>query len=304
MINPVAFYKCLAEETRLKSLLLISLNGELQSLSDAPVLPSYIDMTIINQGIARWLEMQYDPVSLWPYLKQFWIAQGFEIIINEPINGILETEWKKNQINFESEGKLLNNKDFNYNSSKEKFRVRVERQPNGYTNIYVSNHVLEADDVVNEGKIIWKKKESDLSREAEMLVRMMEYFGNNRDVALESLNESGKYDNKVSIDLIDFYGVPAILIEESFSKMWRKIGLSLDRSGLLVTDQNRDTAIYIISTDQISNKETSYEIKLTKREDKYIITAHKLNKSKITNRDARKILKHIMHAYGADIASK
>jgi|TARA_B110000902_G_scaffold176956_1_gene200674 ArsR family transcriptional regulator len=29
MINPVAFYKCLAEETRLKSLLLISLNGEL-----------------------------------------------------------------------------------------------------------------------------------------------------------------------------------------------------------------------------------------------------------------------------------
>ena len=282
----------------------ISLNGELQSLSDAPVLPSYIDMTIINQGIARWLEMQYDPVSLWPYLKQFWIAQGFEVIINEPINGILETEWKKNQINFESEGKLLNNKDFNYNSSKEKFRVRVERQPNGYTNIYVSNHVLEADDVVNEGKIIWKKKESDLSREAEMLVRMMEYFGNNRDVALESLNESGKYDNKVSIDLIDFYGVPAILIEESFSKMWRKIGLSLDRSGLLVTDQNRDTAIYIISTDQISNKETSYEIKLTKREDKYIITAHKLNKSKITNRDARKILKHIMHAYGADIASK
>ena len=282
----------------------ISLNGELQSLSDAPVLPSYIDMTIINQGIARWLEMQYDPVSLWPYLKQFWIAQGFEVIINEPINGILETEWKKNQINFESEGKLLNNKDFNYNSSKEKFRVRVERQPNGYTNIYVSNHVLEADDVVNEGKIIWKKKESDLSREAEMLVRMMEYFGNNRDVALESLNESGKYDNKVSIDLIDFYGVPAILIEESFSKMWRKIGLSLDRSGLLVTDQNRDTAIYIISTDQISNKETSYEIKLTKREVKYIITAHKLNKSKITNRDARKILKHIMHAYGADIASK
>jgi ArsR family transcriptional regulator len=29
MINPVAFYKCLAEETRLKSLLLITLKGEL-----------------------------------------------------------------------------------------------------------------------------------------------------------------------------------------------------------------------------------------------------------------------------------
>ena len=45
---------------------------------------------------------------------------------------------------------------------------------------------------------------------------------------------------EIFIDLIDFYGVPAILIEESFSKMWREIGLSLDRSGLVVTDQNRD----------------------------------------------------------------
>ena len=60
---------------------------------------------------------------------------------------------------------------------KRKFRVRLERQPNGYSNIYLSNHILEADDVINKNKIIWKKKDSDISREAEMLVRMMEYFG-------------------------------------------------------------------------------------------------------------------------------
>lgn len=280
----------------------INMRGEVESLKDAPVLPSYIDMTIMSEGIARWLEMQSDPVSLWPYLNQFWISQGFEIEVSEPINGILETAWRKNQINFKSEGNLIVDKNFNYSSSKEKFRVRLERQPNGYTNIYISNHILEADDVVSEGKIIWKKRGSDLSREAEMLVRMMEYFGTNRDVALESLSESAKYDNKISIDLIDFYGVPAILLEESFSKIWRQIGLSLDRSGLVVTDQNRDKAIYIISTNQISNKKTSYEIKLTKRKDNYIVTAHALNKSKISNEDARKILKHIIYAYSSNLA--
>ncbi len=41
---------------------------------------------------------------------------------------------------------------------KKNFRVRAERQPNGDTNIYVSNHILEADDVVDNGKIIWRKK--------------------------------------------------------------------------------------------------------------------------------------------------
>ena len=64
-------------------------------MSDAPVLPSYIDMNIVKQGIARWLEIEVDPVSLWPYINQFWKSQGFEIKINEPVNGILETEWKK-----------------------------------------------------------------------------------------------------------------------------------------------------------------------------------------------------------------
>ncbi len=208
----------------------IDASGEILDMSDAPVLPTYMDMNIIKQGIARWLEIEIDPVSLRPYINQFWKSQGYEIKINEPVNGIMETEWKNHEINFASESKLIESDEFNYNASKEKFRIRVERQPNGFSNIYLSNHILEADDVVNN-KIIWKKKESDLTREAEMLVRMMEYLGTSRDIAIESLNNSEKNNKKIYIDLIDFYGIPAILIKDSFSKMWREVGLSLDRSG-------------------------------------------------------------------------
>ena len=282
----------------------IDAKGEIIDMSDAPVLPSYLDMNIIKQGIARWLEVQATPSSLWPYLNQFWISQGFEIAINEPVNGILETKWKKNKINFESDGDLVESNDYNYNVSKEKFRVRVERQPNSDTNIYISNHILEVDDVDDQGRIIWKKKESDVSREAEMLVRLMEYLGISRDVAIDSFNQSEKDNKRIFIDLIDFYGVPAILIEESFSKLWREIGLALDRSGLLVIEQNRSKAIYVINTDQITNKETDYEIKLTKKDEKYIITAHSMHRSKISYKDARRILKYIISAYGSDVVKK
>jgi outer membrane protein assembly factor BamC len=282
----------------------IDARGEIIDMSDAPVLPSYLDMNIIKQGIARWLEVQATPSSLWPYLNQFWISQGFEIAINEPVNGILETKWKKNKINFESDGDLVESNDYNYNASKEKFRVRVERQPNSDTNIYISNHILEVDDVDDQGRIIWKKKESDVSREAEMLVRLMEYLGISRDVAIDSFNQSEKDNKRIFIDLIDFYGVPAILIEESFSKLWREIGLALDRSGLLVIDQNRNKAIYVINTNQITNKETDYEIKLTKKDEKYIITAHNMHRSKISYKDARRILKYIISSYGSDVVKK
>jgi len=283
----------------------IDASGQILEMSEAPVLPTYIDMMIIKQGNARWLEIQTDPVSLWPYLSQFWRSQGYEIKIDEPINGILETEWKKNEINFDSETNLINNEDFNYNASKEKFRVRVEREPNGFSNIYLSNHIMEADDVVNDNKIIWKRKNSDISREAEMLVRIMEFFGTSREGAIESLNNSEKNNDKLYIDLIDFNGIPAILIKDSFSKMWREIGLSLDRSGLLVQDHNRDKAIYTISSSKIEGKEKIYEIKLTNRGDKYLVTAHNSNRlENISYENAREILKHILFSYSPIIAKK
>ncbi|MBT7542605.1 MAG: outer membrane protein assembly factor BamC [Gammaproteobacteria bacterium] len=274
--------------------------GNTLAFTDAPVLPKYIDMDIRKEGTARWLEIQADPVSLWPYINQFWKAQGFEIAVDKPINGILETDWKKYEMNFEADSNLTNNEDYNYAASKEKFRVRLEREPNGFTNIFLSQHILEADDVIDT-KIIWKAKGSDISREAEMLVRMMEYFGISRNIAITSFNDSEKNNKKIYIDLIDFYGVPAILLKGSFSKIWREIGLSLDRTGLLVEDQNRSKAFYVISTNIIENKETNYEIKITKRNNQYIVTAHSASKSKkIKNKIARKILKHIVSAYRSE----
>ena len=278
----------------------IDSDGNTLALTDAPVLPKYIDMTIRKEGTARWLEIQADPVSVWPYINQFWKAQGFEVAINKPINGILETNWKKYEMNFKTDSDFNDNENYNYAASKEKFRVRLEREPNGFTNIFLSQHILEADDVIDT-KIIWKAKNSDISREAEMLVRMMEYFGISRDVAITSFNDSEKDNKKIYIDLIDFYGVPAILLKDSFSKIWREIGLSLDRTGLLVEDQNRSKAFYVISTNIIENKEASYEVKITKRNNQYIVTAHNIHKSKkITNKSARKILKHIVSAYRSE----
>ena len=164
---------------------------------------------------------------------------------------------------------------------------------------------MEADDVVNDNKIIWKKKNSDISREAEMLVRIMEFFGTSREGAIASLNNSEKNNEKLHIDLIDFNGIPAILIKDSFSKMWREIGLSLDRSGLVVQDYNRDKAIYTILSSKISGKEKTYEIKLTNRGGRYLVTAHSSsNTENISYKDAREVLKHILSAYNPIIAKK
>ncbi len=279
----------------------INAKGELSDLSNAPILPKYMNMQIVKQGIARWLEIDSDPATLWPYINEFLKSQGYEIILSEPLNGTIETEWKKTEIIFDTESDFLSNQDTNYSAAKEKFRVRLERQPNGYVSLYLSNHLLQAEDVLSNGNIIWKQKEPDLYREAEMLVRIMEYFGTKRDIALKSLKDSEKNDKNLYIDLIDFYGVPALLLKDSYSKMWREIGLSLDRNRFFITDTNRNKAIYTVTTNMIEGKEVSYEIKLTKRDNNnYIVTVHSVDKlNKISYENAKKILKHILFSYSS-----
>ena len=62
-------------------------------------------------------------------------------------------------------------------------------------------------------------------------------------------------------------------------------------------------SLLLFQSDFLEGKEKIYEIKLTDRNDKYIVTAHKVDKlEKISYDDARTILKHIVSAYGSSIA--
>ena len=47
-------------------------DGEIDELVNAPVLPKFINLEIRKEGVARWLEVEVDPVSLWPYVVKFW----------------------------------------------------------------------------------------------------------------------------------------------------------------------------------------------------------------------------------------
>ena len=63
--------------------------------------------------------------------------------------------------------------------------------------------------------------------------------------------------------------------------------------------QNRIKKIYTIDYDN-----TSYEIKLTKRDAGYIVTAHSTKNTKIPYENARNLLKLILSAYTTTVAAK
>ena len=120
----------------------------------AAVLPGFLDMKVRREGNVRWLEVGADPVTLWPHLRAFWEDQGFELAQEAPLVGLLETRWREKADDvraLETEGD-----DLYYAASREKFRLRMEREPNAYANVFITRQKLEVAGVGTGNSVVWK----------------------------------------------------------------------------------------------------------------------------------------------------
>ena len=218
--------------------------------------------------------------------------QGYTISNKNPITGSIETNWKEISRNLKAERRLKTHTE-NFSTYKEKFFTRHEREPNGYTNIFITQEALEIDDVLNNKKILWKKIEPQLFREAELTIRLMEFLGNNRKESIALLNNSEKENaNKFYLDLVNFGGAHALVTKDSLSKAWRELGISINRSGMKILDLDRTKFIYLI----LSNKNEKFEIKITTRNQDILITAHKVDKNKKYLNSSKSILQAILNS--------
>ena len=93
---------------------------------DAPVVPEFVDVTLRREGDLRWLEAEVDPVNVWPMLRNFWSDRGISLKKDEPVIGIMETDWIEQVDSNTSE--LTGAREVA--ASRSKYRVRVEREPN------------------------------------------------------------------------------------------------------------------------------------------------------------------------------
>ena len=61
----------------------------------AAVLPEFLDVRVRREGPTSWLEVDTDPVTLWPLMRKFWQEQEYVIGKDEPTLGYIETEWRQ-----------------------------------------------------------------------------------------------------------------------------------------------------------------------------------------------------------------
>jgi outer membrane protein assembly factor BamC len=216
------------------------------------------DVRIERQGNTRWLVTSQTPEQLWPQLRAFWTERGFNIVLDSPEAGVMETDWAENRANIPQDlirrtiGKVF---DSLYDTGlRDKYRTRLERTPQG-TEIYVSHRGME-EVLTGQAKdnTTWRQRPSDPGLEAEMLQRLMVRLGTKEQDARAAVATATPASGAAPAQpagpararLLSGQPAAALQVDEPFDRAWRRVGLALDRAGFTVEDRDRANGVYYV----------------------------------------------------------
>ena len=206
------------------------------------------DVRIERLGNQRWLVVNRPADQLWDTVRDFWQDSGFLLTLNQSNLGIMETDWAENRAKLPQDfirnsiGKLF---DALYSTGeRDKFRTRLERTASGATEIYISHRgMIEVyGNTQQKDQTIWQPRAADPELETEFLRRLMVRLGAAPETAKAVVVEAAKPTSKVAT----VNGQPVVQIDEGFERAWRRVGLSLDRTGFTVEDRDRAKGTYFV----------------------------------------------------------
>ena len=211
------------------------------------------DVRIERAGTQRWLVVGRPADKLWTPVRDFWLESGFLLAQDQENLGIMETDYAENRAKVPQDfirntiGKVF---DSLYSTGeRDKFRTRLERRPDGSTEIYISHRGMQ--EVVTGGKggsaggdgTIWQPRPTDPELEAEFLRRLMVKLGvtQEQSKALIAAGAPAQTSRVASVN-----NLPVVQMDEGFERAWRRVGLALDRTGFTVEDRDRSQGTYFV----------------------------------------------------------
>ncbi len=223
-----------------------------QTQAGVPVAANALsDVRIERSGNQRWLVVARPADQIWSPVRDFWQDNGFLLNIDRQDIGILETDWAENRAKLPQDfirntiGKVI---DSLYDTGeRDKFRTRIERNGNS-TEIYITHRgmvekLVGGTNVSNADRTLWEPRAADPELEAEMLRRMMIKLGVSQEQS-KALIAGGAV--KATSRVANVNGTPVVQVDDGFERAWRRVGLSLDRTGFTVEDRDRAQGVYFV----------------------------------------------------------
>ena len=218
------------------------------------LLPRSTEVRLVRAGSERWLVAKMAPEAAWSQVREFWEQNGFVIAQEQPALGIMETDWAENRAEAPQEGlakyvsKYLEFASDTY--KRDKFRTRIERGADpGTVEIYISHRGAAQVPTKTKGGSPedwqWQPAPPNPELEAEFLQRMMVKLGTPQAQAAAAVAGLPKQAARARIEKGND-GASKLVVDDSFDRAWRRVGLALDRTGFTVVDRDRSKGLYFV----------------------------------------------------------
>jgi outer membrane protein assembly factor BamC len=206
------------------------------------------DVRIERAGNLRWLVIDRPADKVWTPIKDFWQENGFVLTLSQENLGVMETDWAENRAKLPQDliratlGKVF---DSLYSTGeRDKFRTRLERNAAGGTEIYISHRgMVEVYTDARKDQTVWQPRPADVELETEFLRRLMIKLGVNEAQA-KAVVAAAPTQTTTRVTTVN--NLPVLQMEDDFDRAWRRVGLSLDRTGFTVEDRDRTQGMYFV----------------------------------------------------------
>lgn len=207
------------------------------------------DVRIERDGNQRWLVVNRPADKLWEPVRDFWLESGFTLDLDQANLGIMETDWAENRAKLPQDairsllGKVL---DSLYSTGeRDRFRTRLERNPAGGTDIFITHRgMIEVYSNAAKDNTAWQPRPNDPELETEFLRRLMVKLGMPQEQA--KAIAATPVQRPAAARMARINNAAVMQLDEGFDRAWRRVGLSLDRTGFTVEDRNRNEGLYFV----------------------------------------------------------
>ncbi len=209
-----------------------------------PVLARVESLRVEGSEDLYWLSVEEPVDNLYQLVKNFWAAEGYRLIVDEPVIGIMQTEWIYKEVgSVEDSGNWLERLfgDQDLSATQDQFKTRIERGPQGEGRIYIAHrgaeyrYVLDSNERskplsdTEDKETNWRARQPDPEMEIEMLSRMMIYMGLQQAQVDQQMANVKLFQPRAFMQHDSKENSPFLIIKNPYHIAWNRVLHNLER---------------------------------------------------------------------------
>ena len=202
-----------------------------------------------------WLEVDENAEKLWPQLSAFWGHEGIKVIRNEPILGLVETDWAS-KLQIDDDAGFIETLFSTASPDKlDKFRMRIEPELNDdRTKIFMSHSGMEKS--VEGDDVNWRSRCTEEELEREMLNRLALFVGLDEAKANKVFEDYRPYASRITVPS-DKANV--LYITGTMNFVWKRALRALDRLGMDIQEIDPNTRQIKVAIEKLDKTQIGAE---------------------------------------------